>query len=379
METIKKIEEFKAGSYEKGYSYDYFVPETVNHQWQWTDGTLNELLERASIKLGELNSYARLVPSIDLFIHLYVTKEAVVSSRIEGTQTTMNEALLPFEQVRPEKRDDWREVKNYTQALNDVIKSSIPLSSRLLRQSHEILMQGVRGEHKMPGEFRTSQNWIGGASLADAAFIPPTHTYVNELMGDLEKFLHNHRIHVPALIKIGLAHYQFETIHPFLDGNGRVGRLLITLYLVSEKILEKPLLYLSLFFEQNRSLYYDNLTKVREKNDLLTWLRYFLVGVEETATKSVNTLSKILELKAKIESEISREFGNRSNSGTKLLHSLFEDPVTTKSEVQEICALSRGAANNLVNIFSERGYLREITGRSRSQVFIFQQYIALFD
>lgn len=293
----------------------------------------------------------------------------------------MNEALLPFEEISPEKRDDWREVQNYTQALNNAIESleTLPLSSRLLRNSHETLMQGVRGEDKTPGEFRTSQNWIGGASPADAVFIPPAHIYVQDLMSDLEKFLHNRTIHVPSLIRIGLAHYQFETIHPFLDGNGRVGRLLIPLYLVSEKILEKPLLYLSYFFERNKSLYYDNLTRVRERNDLLTWLKYFLVGVEQTATQAVETLKGIMILKADLENEISKELGKRSNSASSLINAMFRNPVVTKTEVQEICNLSKKAASELVNTFRERRYLREITGNIRNQVFIFDPYIKLFE
>lgn len=293
------IEKFESGHLEKGFNYLYFVPTKINYQWEWADGSLNELLEKASIKLGELNSFARLVPNIDLFIHLHITKEAVISSRIEGTQTQMGEALLPEEEIQPEKRNDWREVQNYTAAMNVAIErlENFPLSTRLLRETHKILMTGVSGESKLPGSFRSSQNWIGGNSLADAAFIPPAHTHVGELMGDLENFLHNTDIHVPVLIRIGLAHYQFETIHPFLDGNGRIGRLLITLYLVSEKILEKPLLYLSAFFEKNKSLYYDNLTVVREKSDLLRWLKYFLVGIEQTATQAVATLSNVLQLK----------------------------------------------------------------------------------
>jgi Fic family protein len=375
------IEDFKAGNLEKGFNYRYFVPTAINQQWQWADGTLNELLEKASIKVGELNSFAKLVPNIDLFIHLHVLKEAVISSRIEGTQTNMDEALLPEEEISPEKRNDWREVQNYTKALNDAIQEleNLPLSSRLFRKTHETLMQGVRGEHKMPGEFRTSQNWIGGASIADAAFIPPAHNYVNALMGDLENFLHNEDIHVPALIRIGIAHYQFETIHPFLDGNGRIGRLMITLYLVSEKILEQPLLYLSVFFEQNKSLYYDNLTRVREKDDLLTWLKYFLVGVEQTATRAAKTLSRITSLKNDIETEITQNLGKRSHNAFILLNALFKNPAVTKKDAQEICNLSKKAANDLVNIFNEQGYLREITGNQRNQVFLFDPYIKLFD
>lgn len=381
MHDTKTIESFKSGHFEKGYGYRYFVPTTVNHQWQWTNGNLNELLEKASIKLGELNSYAKLVPNIDLFIHLHITKEAVISSKIEGTQTNIDEALLPEDEIRPEKRDDWNEVKNYTKALNDAIKDlkELPLSSRLLRKTHETLLQGVRGEHKMPGEFRASQNWIGGASISDAAFIPPAHGEVGRLMGDLENFLHNSDIHVPALIRIGIAHYQFETIHPFLDGNGRIGRLLITLYLVSEKILEKPLLYLSVFFEKNKGLYYDNLTRVREKHDLLTWLKYFLVGVEQTSTQAVNTLSQVLALKSNIEKDITKKLGKRSHSALILLNELFKNPVVNKTDTQAICNLSKKAASDLINIFTEHGYLREMTGNQRNQVFIFDSYIRLFE
>ena len=381
MNQIISLEAFRAGVYETGYNYRYFVPALINNQWQWTDGTLNELLEKASIKLGELNSFARLVPNIDLFIQLHVTKEAVVSSRIEGTQTTMNEALLPFNEIRPEKRDDWTEVQNYTKALNESILSlqKLPLSSRLLRQAHGILMQGVRGEFKMPGEFRNSQNWIGGASLADAAFIPPSHTLVPGLMSDLEKFLHNSTIKVPALIRAGLAHYQFETIHPFLDGNGRVGRLLITLYLVGENILEKPLLYLSTFFERNRTLYYDNLTKVREKDDLLTWLRYFLVGVEQTATQAVETLSKVIALKSNLEAEIPLKFGKRTHTALALLNYLFARPVINKADIQSVFGCSKKASNDLVNSFVEHGYIKEVTGHIRNQVFLFHRYTDLFE
>lgn len=375
------LEEFSAGQYEKGYEYRYFRPSLINQTWQWHTPLINALLEKAAVKLGELNSYARLVPNVDLFIQLHVTKEAVVSSRIEGTQTNMQEAVLREADVAPEHRNDWKEVQNYIAALNAAIESlsTLPLSSRLLKQTHAILLDSVRGEHKLPGEFRISQNWIGGHSLAEAVFIPPHHQYVNDLMGDMELFLHNDDIHLPALIRIAIAHYQFETIHPFLDGNGRIGRLLITLFLISEGILEKPLLYLSSYFEKDKTLYYDNLMGVRHKNDMLQWLKYFLVGIEQTATLAVKTLSRILGLKTQIEQDIQNSFGRRGASAQVLLNALFARPVVRVEDVQNICQLSYKAANQLVSLMQQQGVLQEITGQSRNRLFIFSAYVAVFN
>jgi Fic family protein len=374
------LEEFQAGHFEEGRSYKFFVPTKVNTQWMWSDPSLNRLLERASIKVGELNSFSKLVPNMDLFIHLHVIKEAVISSRIEGTQTNMKEALMPKEELSPEKRDDWQEVQNYTEALNTAIRNlkDLPLSSRMLRQTHKMLMQGARGEHKMPGEFRTSQNWIGGNSLTNAVFIPPTHEYVNGLMGDLENFLHNDKIEVPALIRIGIAHYQFETIHPFLDGNGRLGRLLITLYLVSELVMEKPLLYLSVFFEKNKNEYYDSLTRVRQKNDLLGWLRYFLLGVAETAELAAQTLSDIIALKMELENQIRERMGRRASNGLIILNHLFIDPIIQVKTVMKVCDLSKKAAHDLVNEFVKYEILVPISNNIRNRRFLFQRYLNTF-
>lgn len=220
-----KFETLKAGRWQPRYQYQSFEPVPVNHEWLWEDPAINALLEQATRALGELNAFSLIVPDIDLFIQMHVVKEAQSSSKIEGTQTGIDEALMTEEHIRPEKRDDWREVRNYIESVNTAVSElqSLPLSNRLLKHTHAILMQGVRGEHKQPGEFRSSQNWIGGSSLADATFIPPHHDNVAELMGDLEKFWHNEAIVVPHLIRIAISHYQFETIHPFLDGNGRIG------------------------------------------------------------------------------------------------------------------------------------------------------------
>lgn len=360
--------------------YSYFMPNTINDLWIWEDQSINKLLEKAAIKLGELNSYSKLVPNIDLFIQLHLTKEAVVSSRIEGTQTQMDEALLDEDEITPERKNDWQEVNNYIKSLNQAIVEleTLPISSRLIKKTHEILLDSVRGEHKQPGNFRTSQNWIGGNSLADAVFVPPHQMYVHELMCDLEKFLHNEDIQVPALIKIAIAHYQFETIHPFLDGNGRIGRLLITLFLVDQKILTKPLLYLSAFFEKDKGLYYDNLTFVRTKNDMKQWLKYFLVGVAETAENATQTLSNVLELKARLEASLNVQFGKRAHNAGMLLQHLFKKPVIHVNQVKTLTQSTYKTANELVNDFVTVGILSEMTGNRRNRIFVFDEYLKLF-
>ena len=253
----------------------------------------------------------------------------------------------------------------------------MPLSCRLIRDTHRILLSSGRGERKTPGEFRISQNWIGGASIVDAVFVPPAADKLSDLLSDFEKFLNNEEINVPNLIKIAIAHYQFETIHPFLDGNGRMVRLLITLFLVSKGILDKPLLYLSAFFEKNRSLYYDKLTITREKNDLNQWIKFFLVGIIETAEEGTKTLEKIMHIKAKAENKI-LSFGRRAESAHKLLEALFSKPMVSIKGVQTITNLSPKAAGELVNLFVDNGLLQEVSNQQRNRAFAFTEYLDLF-
>lgn len=224
------LEQFTAGIFTQQYQYKSFTPTKLNTEWTWSDPKVNTILAEANLKLGELNAFSSHIPDIDIFIRMHVVKEATTSSRIEGTRTEMEDVVMKKADVDAEKRDDWQEVQNYIKAMNHAIKrlSDVPVSTRLLKETHKTLMAGVRGKTKLPGEYRKSQNWIGGATLQDAVFIPPHHTEVSALMGDLENFLHNDQIQLPDLMRIAMAHYQFETIHPFLDGNGRLGRLLIT-------------------------------------------------------------------------------------------------------------------------------------------------------
>jgi Fic family protein len=374
-----KFESFKAGRWQSRYQYKSFEPTTVNHEWAWEAPTINMLLEQATRALGELNAFSLIVPDIDLFIEMHVVKEAQTSSKIEGTQTGIDEALLPEEQILPEKRDDWREVRNYINAVNTAISSlkTLPLSNRLLKQTHEILMDGVRGKHKQPGEFRISQNWIGGSNLADATFIPPHPDGVPELMSDLEKFWHNKEIIVPHLVRIAISHYQFETIHPFLDGNGRIGRLLIPLYLVSHGLLEKPSLYLSDFFEKNRTSYYDALMRVRVSNDLIHWVRFFLSGVAQTATKGKEVFRQILSLRTEVEHSI-LSMGKRAPVAKRALNLLYRKPLISAFDLEQTLQISTPTANALLKALIEKEVLVEITGQQRGRLYSFDRYLSLF-
>ncbi len=373
------MEQYKSGQYiSQGY-YKSFQPTLINKQLHVDNMEVLQLLSQADRELGRLDMYSKYIPNIDLFISMHVLKEATQSSRIEGTQTNMEEALLEKEDIPLDKRDDWEEVQNYTKAMEWAINEleKLPFSTRLIRGTHKVLLQGVRGERKQPGEFRNSQNWIGGATINDAIFIPPVHTAVPELMRDIEKFLYNEEIYIPELLKIGLVHYQFETIHPFLDGNGRVGRLLIPLYLVSKGILKKPILYLSDFFEKNRRLYYENLMLVRNNNNLSQWFKFFLVGIIETAKNGITTFDNILQLQKTVESSI-QELGSRAVKAKKVVDYLYNRPMINAEKISEIVGISMPSAYKLIVDLEKIDILKEVTGGQRGRVYVFDNYLRLF-
>ena len=370
---------FKAGTYiSQGY-YKSFQPNVINKEWKLDNMEIIQLLSQADRELGRLDMFSEYIPNLQMFIQMHVAKEATQSSKIEGTQTNIEDALLDQEDVPLEKRKDWVEVQNYMEAMNYGMSllEKLPFSSRLIKETHSVLLQGVRGEQKHPGNFRTTQNWIGGASIKDAVFVPPVHNSISDLMSDIEKFAHSEATYFPELLKIALIHYQFETIHPFLDGNGRVGRLFVTLYLVSKGILKQPILYLSDFFERNRSTYYDNLMRVREKNDINTWLKFFLVGVIETAQKGISTFNNILQLQKITDSKINK-LGSRAANAQKVLNYLYQKPAINSMMIGRITGLSTASAYKLANDMEQLEIFREITGFQRGKLYLFEDYLNLF-
>lgn len=372
------MKKFKSGTYiNQGY-YKSFQSSLINKEWLVEDMQVIQLLSKADRQLGRLDMYSEYV-NIELFIRMHITKEATQSSKIEGTQTNIEEAFLAKEDVAKEKRDDWEEVQNYISAMKEAITMlhTLPFSSKLIKNTHKILLQGVRGEHKLPGEYRKSQNWIGGASINDALFIPPVHSSVNELMSDIELFANDELNPLPDLLKIAIIHYQFETIHPFLDGNGRVGRLLITLYLVSKGILKQPILYLSDFFEKNRSLYYDNLMRVRTHSDMTQWLKFFLEGIIETAKNGVKTFDGILQLQKILEEKLSG-IGVRSADAYKVVDYLYNNPIIDAQTVAKIIDKTPKSSYKLISVLEELAIIKEITGSQRGRLYLFKDYIDLF-
>jgi Fic family protein len=359
--------------------YSAFVPAFLPFPLK-VDPVLDDLLAKANLALGRLDGIAEVVPDVDFFIFMYVRKEATLSSQVEGTQATFADVLKAEAKIEnSEVHKDVDEILNYINAMNYGLKrlGSFPLSLRLIKEIHEQLLHGVRGEYKTPGEFRHSQNWVGGPTIETASYMPPPHQELLPLLGNLEKFLYD-KSPMPALIKIGLIHSQFENIHPFLDGNGRVGRLLVTFYLCQQGILKKPLLYLSEFFKINRREYFDKLNATHKEDDIEGWLKFFLTGVAQTANNAVAVARRIVALREK-DLTLIGALGRSTERGMKLLNELYKSPMIRISDAERITTLENPNALALVNKFVKAGILKEITGRRRDRVFAYQAYINLFE
>ena len=346
----------------------------------WDDDVIM-LLSKADRAIGKLNAIDQLVPDVDFFIFMYITKEASFSSQIEGTQATLIDYIkAKAELLDPDISSDVDEIKNYINAMNYGLRelTNFPLSCRLIREMHNVLLKGVRGKYKTPGEFRKSQNWIGGPTIETAIFVPPPAHSMLGAMSDLEKFLHDTSNKYPALVKAGLIHAQFETIHPFLDGNGRTGRMLITFYLCKEKILTRPLLYISEFFKKYRQNYYDKLNNYRLKNGVNEWVKFFLEGVRSVSEEAVVTAQKITKLRDRHITAVSH-FGRNANTALKLLNKLYSFPIVNTHLVGKITNVSSKAnINALIRKFLKAGILREVTGKERNRRFVYHEYLRQF-
>jgi len=347
------------------------------------DAHLQRLLSQADLALGRLDGSILILPNPDLFVMMYVRKEAVLSSQIEGTQSSLQDLLAAEAQVTAiDAPKDVEEVVNYVAAMKHGIArlKDLPISIRLVREIHQVLLRGVRGARLTPGELRTSQNWIGqgGSTLSDAIFVPPPPHVVPMALGDLERFLNDDN-QLPTLIKIGLAHAQFETIHPFLDGNGRVGRLLITFLLMSSGVLNKPALYLSHYLKQHRSQYYDHLQQIRTHGAWEPWLAFFLRGIAEVSAQAAETARAILAQREVARAKIADGLGRAAGNGYRVLEHLYERPIVSVNGVARLLGISYPAANQVIERLARIGVVREMTGNARNRRFRYDAYIELFD
>jgi len=344
------------------------------------DEELNDLLHKATIALGRLDGVTALLPDPELFLYMYIRKEAVLSSQIEGTQSSLSDLLLfENEEMPGVPLDDVREVSNYVAAMNFGLKklqAGEPLALRLIREIHNVLLNKGRGSEKEPGEFKRSQNWIGGTRPGNAAFVPAPPDQVIECMGALEHFIHNKPVKTPVLIKAALAHVQFETIHPFLDGNGRLGRLLITFLICAEGELSQPMLYLSLYFKTHRAKYYDLLQEVRLKGNWENWIRFFLTGIHETAAQAVQTAKALLELFKKDRQRI-QKMGLAAGSVLRVHHFLQANPITSISKASDALDLSFQTVKTALKRMQEIKIVREISGRQRNQLFAYEPHLKI--
>lgn len=359
-----------------------FVPPPLPPQPPLKLGALQHLLEQANQAIGRLDGVASVLPDVSLLIYTYIRKEAVLSSQIEGTQSSISDLLLfENEEVPGVPVEDVREVSNYVAAMNhglSRLRSGFPLSNRLIREIHEILLSKGRGSGKQPGDFRASQNWIGGSRPGNAAYVPPPPEAVPDCMGDLERFLHHDSPEIPILVKAGLVHVQFETIHPFLDGNGRLGRLLITFLLCAQGVLQEPILYLSLYFKTNRAAYYELLDRARSKGDWEAWLDFFLIGVRDTADQAASAARRIIALFERDQKKV-EQLGRPAASVLRVFQHMQRNPIVAIPMTAKKIGISAPTVAKSLAHMIDLGILHEVTGRERHRLFVYEQYLSILN
>lgn len=378
MDKAKRIGQYLKSSVVGGESYKTYIPQKLPPNPALDMGELLPLLEKAVAAIARLDGMSMVLTDPALFLYMYIRKEAVLSSQIEGTQSSLSDLLLYESDARGIPLDDVTEVSCYVSAMSYGLNrlKEFPMSLRLIKEIHAKLMENGRGGNKMPGEFRTSQNWIGGSRPGNAKFVPPPPELLMVAMGDLELFLNDETIKLPILIKAALAHVQFETIHPFLDGNGRLGRLLITFMLCHEGLLKEPLLYLSLYLKTNRQKYYDHLQSVRETGDWESWIKFFLTGVIETSGQACDTAQAIIKLFAKDRALI--EKSKKSTATVLALYTYLQhNPISNTTKIKETCELVLPSVMRGLKVLEELNVVEEVTGKERNKVFVYSKYLEI--
>lgn len=374
------LEEYKSGHYDDCGDFKAFNPSFINHTWLWENAELNSLLAKANKELGALNTYSELVDNIDVYILMHIRVDANKSSKLEGTHTNLEDDMMNLEDVLPEKRNDVQEIQNYVNAMRYGIKrisdDDFPFTSRLIRELHKILMDGVRGQHKTPGEFRYTQNFIGGTMPSNAIYVPPAVHRLPNLISDLDRFLNN-MDNLPILIKLAFLHYQFETIHPFLDGNGITGRLIIPLFLLSSKEISKPCFYISNYFEEHKDEYYSKLQRVRTHSEIIPWIKFFLTASIETAVDAKQKFQNALNTQKRYQTYL-MEKRYSTKTLRDIISYMYTDPVTNSFTISESISTSVTTVNKHLKTLLDDGIIDELTGNRRNKVYALRDYINAF-
>ena len=374
-----RLEDYKAGKHIKVNNYKAFILSKTNYNWSWDDAKVHKLLAEASRQMGELNAYSLLIPNIDVYIKMFQRIEANKSNRIDGTNTIVEEDLQDTENIDPEKIRDWELVQNYFKCIEysiQKVEEDGKLSTKIIKEMHKVLMQGVSKEQKNVGKLRTSQNWVGGDRPENAIYVPPPYEEVAECLVDFEEFIDNDDIDTPDLVKIAILHYQFESIHPFLDGNGRIGRMIVPLYLQSKGMLDKSCLYISNYLEKNKDKYFEMLMKVRDSSDIIGWIKFFLEVIIESAKDIKERLKNIVELAIEMD-KVALEVPVKPENSRRVIEVLYKEPVIDIKRLCEIAEMKSGTTRSIINYLLEKEIVIKTKTFAKNKILIFQRYTDL--
>lgn len=375
-----KLEDYKVGRYIRMEGYRSLILSKINYDWEWEDSKLSLLVAEANRLIGEISIYSKLLPNVDVYIKMLSRIEANSSNRIEGAKTTIEEELLGEDNIEEEKKEDLARAKRYIEAINhgaERIKDGGNVCTKLMKELHKILMQEEDIDHKLIGKVRNMQNWVGGDSIENAEYVPPPYTEIEECLADFEEFANNEEIDTPHIVKLAILHYQFETIHPFLGGNGKIGRMIIPFYMKSKGMLNKPCLYLSEYLEKNKDRYFEELMNVRDKNNIIDWIKFFLESVIQTAKLTEKRFEKLSKFYDEIEN-LALDLPVKPENAFRVINVLFEEPIIDRTKLGELAGVKEGTMRTIINSLTEMGVIDKINGNDKSKIIVFKEYMDIF-